>query len=248
MNIEKHIKECVDKYKSGHSKLNEQALSMEGMIGSGARNMLNLLADFKGCRYMQIGTWKGACLYSALCGNDVEYAFACDNFAQFSHGFGASFVQDGKMITKMNLDSEVMMMLMQPEAEGETVEFEFYDGDCFSMSLSKVERPINMYFYDGGHRVSDHFMSLYYYYPILADEFIFVCDDWSEKEAQEGTMAAVEHCNYTIKSQQVYENLFIAHVVKDNWWGIRLTGDRMARKQTKKCKLDNKGIHTEDIR
>jgi hypothetical protein len=99
MNLGNHISECLEKYKNGHSKLNEKALSMEGMVGAGARNLLNLLVGFEKCRYMQIGTWKGACLYSALYNNNIEYAFACDNFCQYSAGHGCSFLQDGKIVS-----------------------------------------------------------------------------------------------------------------------------------------------------
>jgi hypothetical protein len=246
--FEDHIEESIEKYKLGYSKLNEKARSMEGMIQEGARNLLNLLASFDGCRYMQIGTWKGACLYSALYKNNVEYAFACDDFSQFTLREGATILEDGQMKARGNLDLEVMLTLMQPEDEGETVEFEFYNGDCFGMPLNKVKKRINMYFYDGGHNLGDHFLSLYYYYPVLDDEFIFVCDDWSEEKVRVGTRAALEQCNYLSRTEYVHENLFIAHVVKDTLWGERLTEGRTARLKTHLYTLDNKGITEEQIR
>lgn len=243
-----HINKAIDQYKSGHSKLNEKALSMEGMLGKGARNLLNLLADYEGCRYMQVGTWKGACLYSALYKNNLDYAFACDDFSQYSAGFGTTVEQDGKIVTKMNLDMDVMLQFMRPESHGETLEFEFYNGDCFGMPLDKVEKPINMYFYDGNHRLGDHFLSLYYFYPVLAKDFIFICDDWQESEVQDGTMAAIESCNYIINEQHIHENLFIAHVSKDAWFSRNLELSRILNKPTQKCKIDIKGIHKENIR
>lgn len=243
--FEDHIEESIEKYKLGYSKLNEKARSMEGMIQGGARNLLNLLASFDGCRYMQIGTWKGACLYSALYKNNVEYAFACDDFSQFTLREGAIILEDGQMKARGNLDLEVMLTLMQPEDEGETVEFEFYNGDCFGMPLNKVKKRINMYFYDGGHNLGDHFLSLYYYYPVLDDEFIFVCDDWSEEKVRVGTRAALEQCNYLNRTEYVHENLYIAHVVKDTLWGERLMG---GRETSHLYTLDNKGITEEQIR
>lgn len=240
--FEDHIEGSIEKYKLGHSKLNEKAKSMDGMIQEGARNLLNLLASFDGCRYMQIGTWKGACLYSALYKNNVEYTFACDDFSQYS--------RDQVMVPKsglVNLDLDVMLTLMQPEDEDETVEFDFYDGDCFGMPLNKVRKPINMYFYDGGHNLGDHFLSLYYYYPVLADEFIFVCDDWSEGKVRTGTRAAIEQCNYLVQREYIHENLFIAHVAKDTLWGERLAEGRMARLKAHLCTLDNKGITKEQL-
>jgi len=232
--LSSHIEDCIEKYESGYSKLNEKAKSMDGMIGPQARNLLNLLADFDGCRYMQIGTWKGACLYSALYGNNIDYAFACDNFSQYS--------ADPNDINRSILDFDILLNLMQPDDDGETVEFEFYDGNCWGMPLSKIEKPINMYFYDGGHNCGDHFLSLYYFYPVFDDNFIFICDDWSEEKVKTGTYAAIQQCRYKIISSDVRENLYIAHLEKDKLWGELLMMDRLLRTPSQACKLTSKYI------
>ena len=234
-----HIEDCIEKYKSGHSKLNQKAVSMDGMIPPPARNLLNLLADFDGCRYMQIGTWKGACLYSALYGNDIDYAFACDNFSQYSAD------PDDRNISIVNFN--ILLNLMQPDDDGEAVEFEFYDGNCWGMPLSRIKAPINMYFYDGGHNCGDHFLSLYYLYPVFDDNFIFVCDDWKEEKVKAGTFAAIQQCRYEILNSHVYENLYIAHLQKNTHWGESLMMDRLLRTPTRQCKLTSDNIKIEDI-
>tara|TARA_B100000029_G_C17360963_1_gene882525 strand:- start:124 stop:888 length:765 start_codon:yes stop_codon:yes gene_type:complete len=232
--FDKHIEGCIKKYKSGHSKLNTKAKSMEGMIGPQARNLLNLLADFDGCRYMQIGTWKGACLYSALYENNIDYALACDNFSQYS--------ADPNDLNKSILDFDSLLNLMQPDKEDETVEFEFYNGNCWGMPLGNIEKPINMYFYDGGHNVGDHFLSLYYYYPVLDNNFIFVCDDWKEEKVRAGTYSAIMQCKYSVSSSFVYENLYIAHLEKNVNWGASLMTGRLFKTPTYSCKLTSKNI------
>jgi hypothetical protein len=237
--LSSHIDNCIEKHESGYSKLNEKATSMDGMIGPQARNLLNLLADFDGCRYMQIGTWKGACLYSALYGNNVDYAFACDNFSQYS--------ADPDDLKTPIVNFDILLNLMQPDEEGETVEFEFYDGNCWGMPLNKIEKPINMYFYDGGHNVGDHFLSLYYFYPVFDDSFIFVCDDWQEEKVKSGTYAAIQQCRYKIISSDVHENLYIAHLEKSTQWGESLMIDRLLRAPTQQCKLTSDNIRREDI-
>mgnify|MGYP003628414080 CR=1 FL=1 len=239
-----HIDECIEKHDAGYSKLNEKAKKMDGMIQEGARNLLNLLADFEGCNYMQVGTWKGACLYSALYKNNVNYAFACDNFSQFALRQGPVFEDDeGGMKTQTNLNSDVMLDLMRPEEEEESMEFEFYDGDSFGIPLDLIKNPINMYFYDGDHNLGSHFMALYYYYPILADSFIFICDDWPEDQVRAGTWSGMESCNCGPRREVVRENMFIAHIVKDKLWNQR----RIARKSFELCKLNNQGIVKEPI-
>ena len=255
--FENHVGKCVEQHKkdmanrllgnADYSRLNDKAKSMDGMIQEPARNLLNLIANFEGCRYLQIGTWKGACLYSALYGNNVEYAFACDNFSQYAINQGASFVSNGKMKTHINLNTDVMLGLMQPEQEGESVEFQFYDGDCFGMPLNKIEKPINMYFYDGGHNVGDHFLALYYYYPVLADEFIFICDDWPEEKVRTGTRAAIEQCNYAVRAEWTEENMFIAHLGKNKFFGQRLAEARMTNTQPMLCRLNSKEVIKETV-
>lgn len=230
-----HIEDCIEKYKSGYSKLNQKAVSMDGMIGPPARNLLNLLADFDGCRYMQIGTWKGACLYSALCGNSVDYAIACDNFSMWT---------DPDSIDNQILDLDIMLDLMQPKEQDEIVEFEFYDGNCWEMPLNKIKAPINMYFYDGGHNCGDHFLSLYYFYPVFDDNFIFVCDDWKEEKVKAGTFAAIQQCHYKILNSHVYENLYIAHLQKNTHWGESLAVDRLLNTPIQRCELTNDDIRT----
>ena len=236
--LSSHIEDCIEKHKSGYSKLNQKAVSMDGMIGPPARNLLNLLADFDGCRYMQIGTWKGACLYSALYGNDIDYAFACDNFSQYSAD------PDDRNISIVNFN--ILLNLMQPD-DGETVEFEFYDGNCWGMPLNKIKAPINMYFYDGGHNCGDHFLSLYYFYPVFDDNFIFVCDDWKEEKVKTGTYAAIQQCRYKILNSYVHENFYIAHLEKDKLWGESLMMGRLLRAPTQRCKLTSDNIKIEDI-
>ena len=78
-----HIQECFDKVRAGHSKLNDKALNMEGMSDSRFRNFLNLLLEMPNAKYLEVGVWRGATLYSALYKNNLEYAYAVDNFSEF---------------------------------------------------------------------------------------------------------------------------------------------------------------------
>lgn len=234
-----HIKNCVQKNKDGYSKLNNRAMKMDGMIGPQARNLLNLLCEVENCNYLQIGTWKGACLYSALYKNNVNYAFACDDFSQYSQ---SQVVTDTN--EKINLNFDTMLNLIQPQDSGEKIQFEFYDGNCWSLPLNKIKKPINLYFYDGGHKTGDHFLSLYYFYPVLAENFIFICDDWSEQKVRDGTYAAINQCNYGIVYETVEHNLYIANLAKDKMFGQRLAFDRQ-RKSPILCTLDNTAINKE---
>ena len=118
---------------------------------------------------------------------------------------------------------------------------------CFSMPLNKIKQNINMYFYDGGHNLADHFLALYYYYPVFEEDFIFICDDWSEEKVKVGTYAAINQCQYKIINSYVEQNMYIAHLQKNMHWGDYLTQDRIARKKSKHCILNSKEIIKKDF-
>ena len=244
--ISEHIQSCIDLYRKGYTKLDEKSKKMQGMIGFEARNLLNLLAEMDNCKYLQIGTWKGACLYSTICKNKLSYAYACDDFSQYTYNQGAAFKdENGNFKSHIHLDFDVMLKLMQPEDK--EIEFDFYNGDCFSMPLDKIKQKINMYFYDGGHNLGDHFLALYYYYPVLENDFIFICDDWKEKKVKEGTYGAIEQCKYKIVSSYVEQNMYIAHLQKNMYWEDYLVQDRVSRKKVKHCILNSEEIIKKDI-
>tara|TARA_R110000824_G_scaffold197140_1_gene380522 strand:+ start:765 stop:1526 length:762 start_codon:yes stop_codon:yes gene_type:complete len=232
--ISEHIQRCVDVYSRDHTKLDEKSEKMDGMISFKARNLLNILAEMDNCKYLQIGTYKGACLYSALYKNNLDYAFACDNFSD----------EDGRFKIAKNLNLDVMLKLMQPRDE--EIKFDFYDGNCFSMPLNNIKQKINMYFYDGGHSLADHFLALYYYYPVFETDFIFVCDDWPEEKVKVGTYAAIDQCGYKIVNSYVEQNMYIAHLQKDVSRKDYLLRDRIIGKKSKHCILNPKEIIKKD--
>ncbi len=232
--ISEHIQSCIDLYRRGYTKLDKKSSKMQGMIKFKARNLLNLLAEMDDCKYLQIGTYKGACLYSALYKNNLDYAFACDNFSD----------EDGRFKIATDLNLDIMLNLMQPQDQ--EIEFDFYDGNCFSMPLKNIKQKINMYFYDGGHSLADHFLALYYYYPVFEQDFIFVCDDWSEEKVKVGTYAAIDQCKYNIVNSYVEQNMYIAHLQKNEHLSNYLLSDRTLRKKSKHCILNSKEVIIKD--
>lgn len=177
------------------TRLNEKALNIEGMSSRYVRNLLNkCVSSVPNCKYLEIGTWKGSTLYSALYGNNPLYALAIDNFCSFGgprHHFSENMKDVG-------------------------VDFEFMDQDCFTIDLSKIEDKFNVYFYDGEHTEKDQEMALTYYYDVLDDTFIYICDDYNEKQVQSGTMHGLEKCNFKILDER---KLFSSHNGdKTSWW------------------------------
>lgn len=150
----------------------------------------NLAANAK--NYLEIGTYLGSTLKAAMYGNDNLNVIAMDNFCMKpklrDHFFGN--VRD--------------------------LTFTFYEEDCFRFDLSKIKHKIDLYFYDGEHSFESQYKALTYYYPVLADEFIYICDDWTNKPVKEGTLQAIKDLNLNIVECEIRGDgkLKDAH----EWW------------------------------
>lgn len=174
-------------------KLNEKALSIEGMSGKNIRYFLNAALSFDDVKYLEIGCWKGSTLYSALLNNNPNYALAIDNFSEFG-GPREQFYENMKDLNK---------------------KFDFIDQDCFSIDKSKINHKFNIYFYDGDHSEESHEKALSYFYDILEDNFIYICDDWNWEQVRNGTKKGIEKLNLNIKDEKSF---FTDYQDPLSWW------------------------------
>lgn len=190
----KFIKQCLGKTYLNVSKLNKKAYELEGMSSAKVRMFLNHLHEGQNNRYLEIGVWKGSTFYSALYGNEFEYAVCIDNWSQFGSPKG-EFLQ--------NLD----------ELKDK---FDYYDEDCFTFDLSKFKHNFNVYFFDGPHFEKDQEAALTHYIDCLDDEFIYLCDDWNEEEVKKGTRNAIEKLNLEVLQEWELPSNYNGDRV--NWW------------------------------
>ena len=72
--IELSLKQA-DMYKS---KIEDEILTMECMSGKKTRHFYNNLCLMNNARYLEIGTWKGSSICSAMCNNKMS-CVAIDN-------------------------------------------------------------------------------------------------------------------------------------------------------------------------
>jgi hypothetical protein len=188
------LSEIIEFANSDNIKLTQKALSIEGMSSKKVRNLLNKCVSYPNSKYLEIGVWNGSTLYSALCGNNPEYVVAIDNFSEFNG-------QKQKFLDNM-LDINVP--------------FEFIDQDCFNVDKSQFKDKFNVYFYDGKHQDIDQEMALTYYYDVMEDTFIYICDDYNWPYVQSGTKSGIEKCNLKILEQQTL--LCDKCGDTDSWW------------------------------
>ncbi len=151
--------------------------------------------------YLEIGTFQGATFVSALYKNNLNSAYAIDNWSEFQ--------------TPGNLAKIAFL------ENTKDLNFTYFEENCWKLDLSKIKHKINVYLYDGGHTYQDQYNALTYYYPILDDEFIFMVDDFDPahnwEQVEKGTRDSIKDLNLKI----IYENHLKSNAKNDStmWWG-----------------------------
>jgi hypothetical protein len=207
MNIEKvnyyisHINQAFFNADNYISKINQDILQLDGMSGRKTRHFYNNLLNIDDARYLEIGTWKGSSLCSALFNNSVE-AICIDNWSEFG-GPKEEFLNN---LQKFNLTDKV----------------KYIEADSFSIDVTKLPK-FNIYLYDGDHSSTAQRMALTYYYPCLDDIFIFIVDDWNWPEVREGTMNAINELKLKIVYQKEIRLTFDnkhspLSLAMETWW------------------------------
>jgi hypothetical protein len=192
MNNTEKIINAIDLAKQEQSKLTQEVLSIEGMSSSKFRHLLNNLVDSK-TRYLDIGTWKGSTVISALYNNTPEFYITVDDWS--CHG----------NCTKDFYKNFRNLIKQEPN---------FLNQDSFTIDLDKHNiRDINLYLYDGGHNWEQHYESINYFYKGLADEFIFIVDDYNEKKIQSATQWILKEKNIKIEYEQ-----YLTSLDQKDWW------------------------------
>ena len=74
------------------SKINDEIIKIHGMSGTKTRHFYNNLLNTEDARYLEIGTWKGSSVCSAICGNKAKVV-CIDNWSEFG-GPKEEFIQN----------------------------------------------------------------------------------------------------------------------------------------------------------
>ena len=178
------------------SKITEEAMSQfEGLSSPRVRHLLNNLAS-QAKSYLEVGVYLGGTLRAAMYGNSL-YVAAVDNFSM-DPGARDKFKENTKGL-----------------------EFDFFDEDSFSMDITKIKKPIEVLFFDGNHSVESQYKAVHYYLPILADEYVFVVDDWDMNKVRVGTHTALR--DYKLKVLEKHELKGASGASLEarqaSWWG-----------------------------
>ena len=171
-----HIIRAIALAEAGLSRLTDEALSIQGLSGTITRHFYNNLCNFRECRFLEIGSFKGASTVAALFDNDVS-ATCIDNFSQF-RGARGPFEAN---IEQFHLRASIRLI----------------DRDCFEVDSDELG-PFDVYLYDGGHTRRSHYLAIERFVATLAPLAVLVIDDWNWDRVREGTNQALQDLGISV--------------------------------------------------
>ena len=167
------------------SKLIDDILNLKGLSGKKTRHLLNNicsnLSEHNKNFYLEIGSWYGSTLISALYNNNHMNAIAIDNWSEFNEGnVSEKFKENINLYLKNKTNLTII------------------ENDCFNVDLNNIKDKINFYMFDGHHAYDSHVKAITYYKDILDDIFILYIDDWSWVGVRDATYEGLKDSNIEI--------------------------------------------------
>jgi len=162
----RHVQNAWRRADALESKLSLDVLELEGMSGTKTRHLYNNLCDFAGCRYLEVGCWKGSSTIASLYNNEA-HALVIDNWAEFG-GPRAEFLAN---IEKHIGPGRVKMI----------------ERDCFDVFPHLENGAFNVYLYDGHHSEECQKRAIVEAASKLKNPAVVIVDDWNEEHIRRGT-------------------------------------------------------------
>ena len=149
-----------------------------GMSGRRYRRFINeLVRSLPDPAYLEVGSWAGSTLCSAISGN-VLRAVAIDNWSEFG---GPKDAFTHNVHNSITAGTQVL----------------FIEGDFRAVDYTALG-VFNIYLFDGPHEPIDHYDGIARALPALAPEFVFIVDDWNWERVREGTLAAIRDTGLSV--------------------------------------------------
>lgn len=111
--------------------------------------------------YLEIGTYTGKSLVSAMQDAPGRIFYACDNFSLFSETNSFEILSDN--LKRYALHDKVT----------------FFNEDFKQIyNSNRIKEPVGVYFYDGGHDFESQYEAIRLVEPLLASAALVIIDDW----------------------------------------------------------------------
>lgn len=200
------IQEAINKADKFQSNLKPEAFEVPFLGSLKIRALLNNLGALA-THISDIGCHKGGSICSMLYGNsNIKSATAIDSWESDATNEDKAYPVFMQYVSRFKPANTELNVIVS---------------DCWQVDLSMIPNKIDLYSYDAGHSKTDQRDALIYYKDMLADEFIYVCDDWEYGDVKAGTLEGIEKGGYEVLFSQelinppgTYENDHL----NDHWW------------------------------
>jgi hypothetical protein len=168
------VRRAFDLALAGVSRLPPEVLAIQGMSGRKYRAFINnLVEQLTEPHYLEIGSWAGSTLCSAIFGNDVD-AVAIDNWSQFQGPYDMFYRN---------------LALFKGSARVSCLERDFRKVDY--AKLSGIFGQFGIYLFDGPHSFEDQYDGIVIAQPAVTPRYVQIVDDWNWAQVRDGTMKAI---------------------------------------------------------
>ena len=181
-------------------------VDVEGMSTPRVCNLLNDLVGSMGPdeTYLEVGTWRGLTLCSAIANNPGKRCVACDKFRFW--GYWTGFGWRARRALYENIarhrpgGAEVSFYEMRSEL-------------MFRRGL--VPDGVKVYFYDGDHSYGGTYRNILSAAPLLCAESYLIVDDWNQERVRRATRDAIEDAGLAIAWWRALEGV---NGDQRGWW------------------------------
>ena len=178
-----------------NTKIPDWIRFMPGMSGRKYRYLINnLVSLIEDARYLEIGSWTGSTVCSAIYGNKVK-AVCIDNWSQFNN---TEDIPYQRVLNIKNPKKE--FEINTKKVISEKINFKFIESDFRKINYNEVGK-FNTYVFDGPHEMKDHYDGITIVQPSLDDVFILIVDDWNILNVRQGTLNAINDLSIKIISK-----------------------------------------------
>jgi len=189
----KNLKLALFKSLEMDTKISDEIKFMSGMSGRKYRYFINnLVSSINNPRYLEIGSWAGSTVCSAIYKNEVK-AVCIDNWLKFETEDYVKKVYNTK-------DQKKEFEINTKKIINEKIDFKFIESDFRKVDYNNLGK-FNIYCYDALHDEKSQYDGISLVQPALDDMFILIIDDWNWPEVRKGTLDALKNLKIDIISK-----------------------------------------------
>ena len=178
-----------------NTKISDEIKFMSGMSGKKYRYLINhLVCLTENPRYLEIGSWAGSTVCSALYGNKAK-AVCIDNWLKFDTEEYVKKVYNTKD-QKREFEENIKKVLKTSK----NIDFKFIESDFRKVNYTELGN-FNIYCYDALHDEKSQYEGISIVQPALDDVFTLIIDDWNWQEVRKGTLKALDDLKISIISK-----------------------------------------------